>query len=187
MDMKQRYLTAAVVALIVGGASESQIFDQFIKEKEGNFTTAYQDAGGIWTVCQGVTRIDGRPVKPREKLTEAQCARLNAIERDKAIAWVKKHVPVSLTPPQIAGIASFCPYNIGAGKCFSSTFYRKLQAGDIERACKEIPRWVFDGGKDCRKTQGQPGGCYGQVIRRNQEAELLCWELMQVNTAGATP
>uniref|UniRef100_UPI003AFB12B1 lysozyme n=1 Tax=Providencia rettgeri TaxID=587 RepID=UPI003AFB12B1 len=97
MDMKQRYLTAAVVALIVGGASESQIFDQFIKEKEGNFTTAYQDAGGVWTVCQGVTRIDGRAVKPREKLTEAQCARLNAIERDKAIAWVKKHVPVSLT------------------------------------------------------------------------------------------
>ncbi|MFV8075333.1 glycoside hydrolase family protein, partial [Enterobacter cloacae complex sp.6730661] len=84
MNTKARYLSAAMVVLIMGGASESQLFDQFIKEKEGHFTTAYQDAGGIWTVCRGVTRIDGRPVKPREKLTESQCDHLNAIERDKA-------------------------------------------------------------------------------------------------------
>ncbi|MEM8053301.1 glycoside hydrolase family protein, partial [Morganella morganii] len=102
------------------------------------------------------------------------CDRLNAAERDKAVAWVKRNVNVPLTAPQIAGIASFCPYNIGPGKCFSSTFYKKLNAGNIAGACKEIPRWIFDGGKDCRIRSNN---CYGQVLRREQEAELLCWEL----------
>lgn len=174
MSIRRGFLTAAVVALIAGGASEYDILDQFLNEKEGNFTTAYRDGGGIWTVCRGVTRIDGRAVKPGEKLTQAQCDRLNAAERDKAVAWVKRNVKVPLTAPQIAGIASFCPYNIGPGKCFSSTFYKKLNAGNIAGACNEIPRWTFDGGKDCRIRSNN---CYGQVLRREQEAELLCWEL----------
>ncbi|MDE9571759.1 glycoside hydrolase family protein, partial [Xenorhabdus bovienii] len=84
-------------------------------------------------------------------------------EAEQAIVWVKRNVRVPLTEPQIAGIASFCPYNIGPGKCFSSTFYRKLNAGDKKGACAEIKRWVFDGGRDCRQTKGQANGCYGQV------------------------
>ncbi|MDE9448845.1 glycoside hydrolase family protein, partial [Xenorhabdus bovienii] len=70
------------------------------------------------------------PVRQGMKLTPNQCQDLNAKEAEQAIAWVKRHVRVPLTEPQIAGIASFCPYNIGPGKCFSSTFYRKLNAGD---------------------------------------------------------
>lgn len=173
MDMKSR-LSKAVIALILSGASGGAILSQFLDEKEGNTLTAYRDGGGVVTICRGVTYIDGQRVKMGTTLTKAQCDKLNQIEADKAIAWVKKHVHIPLTEPQIAGIASFCPYNIGPSKCFSSTFYRKLNAGDIEGACAELPKWTRDGGKDCSKTKGQPNGCYGQVIRREQEAELLC-------------
>ncbi len=38
---------------------------------------------------------------------------VNAIERDRALAWVERNIKVPLTEPQKAGIASFCPYNIG--------------------------------------------------------------------------
>jgi lysozyme len=38
---------------------------------------------------------------------------VNAKERDAALAWVDKNIHVKLTEPQKAGIASFCPYNIG--------------------------------------------------------------------------
>ncbi|EMK7037884.1 glycoside hydrolase family protein, partial [Salmonella enterica subsp. enterica] len=100
----------------------------------------------------------------------------NAIERDKALAWVNKHVHIPLTEPQKAGIASFCPYNIGPGKCFPSTFYRKLNEGDRKGACAEIRRWVYDGGKDCHNRKNQ---CYGQVIRRDQESALACWGIDQ--------
>ncbi len=85
---------------------------------------------------------------------------VNAVERNKALAWVDQNVRVHLTPTQKVGIASFCPYNIGPGKCFPSTFYRKLNAGDRKGACAEIRRWIFDGGKDCRVRSNN---CYGRL------------------------
>ncbi|WP_426576632.1 lysozyme [Xenorhabdus stockiae] len=175
-DLKTR-LSRLLIGLIIGGASSSVILSQFLDEKEGNRLVAYQDAGGIWTICRGVTRINGKAVYKGMQLTAEQCEALNRVEADKAIDWVKKNVHVPLTEPQIAGIASFCPYNIGPSKCFSSTFYRKLNAGDKKGACQEIKRWIYDSGRDCRATKGQPNGCYGQVLRREQESELVCWGL----------
>ncbi|EKQ0565318.1 lysozyme [Escherichia coli] len=173
MSRKLRYgLSAAVLALIGAGASAPEILDQLLDEKEGNHTTAYRDGAGIWTICRGAIMVDGKPVIPGMKLSKEKCDRVNAIERDKALAWVAKNIRVPLTEPQKAGIASFCPYNIGPGKCFSSTFYRKLNAGDRKGACAEIRRWIYDGGQDCRIRSNN---CYGQVSRRDQESALACW------------
>ncbi|HFD4437589.1 lysozyme [Klebsiella pneumoniae] len=172
-------LSAAMLALIAAGASAPVLMDQFLTEKEGSSLTAYKDGSGNWTICRGATRVDGKPVIQGMRLSQAKCGQVNAIERDKALAWVEKNVHVPLTPAQKVGIASFCPYNIGPGKCFTSTFYRKLNAGDRKGACAEIRRWVFDGGKDCRLTKGQKNGCYGQVDRRDQESALTCWGLYE--------
>ncbi|MDC9583439.1 lysozyme [Xenorhabdus sp. PR6a] len=177
MAKSKTKLTAAVIGLVLSGASATAILSQFLDEKEGNRLSVYQDAGGIWTICRGVTRINGAPVRQGMTLTAERCDTLNQIEAQRAIDWVKRNVRAPLTEPQVAGIASFCPYNIGPGKCFSSTFYRKLNAGDKTGACAEIKRWIFDGGKDCRQTKGQGNGCYGQVERRTQESELTCWGL----------
>ncbi|MDU1837860.1 MAG: glycoside hydrolase family protein [Escherichia coli] len=97
-------------------------------------------------------------------------------KRDKALAWVEKNIRVPLTEPQKAGIASFCPYNIGPGKCFPSTFYKRLNAGDRKGACEAIRWWIKDGGRDCRIRSNN---CYGQVIRRDQESALACWGIEQ--------
>ncbi|WP_426576028.1 lysozyme [Xenorhabdus stockiae] len=174
---KTSKLTTAVMGLIISGAGATAILSQFLDEKEGNRLSAYRDAGGVWTICRGVTRIESIPVRQGMNLTESQCNDLNGKEAEQAIAWVRSNIKVPLTEPQIAGIASFCSYNIGPGKCFSSTFYRKLNTGDKKGACQEVKRWVFDGGKDCRQTKGQANGCYGQVERRAQESELTCWGL----------
>nr|DAL22043.1 MAG TPA_asm: lysozyme [Caudoviricetes sp.] len=111
------------------------------------------------------------------KLTQAKCDQINAAERNKALAWVERNIHVPLTEPQKAGIASFCPYNIGPGKCFPSTFYQRINAGDRKGACEAVRWWIRDGGKDCRLTKGQKNGCYGQVERRDQESALACWGL----------
>ncbi|EFI6182231.1 glycoside hydrolase family protein, partial [Escherichia coli] len=141
MNTKIRYgLSAAVLALIGAGASAPQILDQFLDEKEGNHTMAYRDGSGIWTICRGATVVDGKTVFPNMKLSKEKCDQVNAIERDKALAWVERNIKVPLTEPQKAGIASFCPYNIGPGKCFPSTFYKRLNAGDRKGACEAI-RW----------------------------------------------
>jgi GH24 family phage-related lysozyme (muramidase) len=165
-------LSKAVTGLILAGASAGAILSQFLDEKEGNRTTSYQDGVGIWTICRGLKYVDGVPVQPGMVLSAEKCNELNQIEAEKTIDWVNQNVQVKLTAPQIAGVASFCPYNIGPSKCRSSTFWKKLNYGDIEGACNEMKRWVHDGGKDCRLRDS---GCYGQVIRRDQEAELLCW------------
>ena len=115
--------------------------------------------------------VDGKPVIPGMKLSKEKCAQVNAIERDKALAWVERNIKVPLTEPQKAGIASFCPYNIGPGKCFPSTFYKRLNAGDRKGACESIRWWIKDGGRDCRTRSNN---CYGQVIRRDQESALAC-------------
>lgn len=167
-------LSAAVLALILGGATADKILDQFLDEKEGVRTIAYQDGRGIWSICRGLTRIEGKPVTQGLKLSYSQCKRYDALERDKAIAWVKRNVTVPLSEPAIAGIASFCPYNIGPAKCFPSTFYKKLNAGDRIGACAEIKRWIFDGGRDCRI---KANNCAGQPVRRGQESELTCWDI----------
>ncbi|MCK2179026.1 lysozyme [Hafnia paralvei] len=169
-------LSAAVLALILGGATADKILDQFLDEKEGVRTIAYQDGRGIWSICRGLTRIEGKPVTRGLKLSYSQCKRYDALERDKAIAWVKRNVTVPLSEPAIAGIASFCPYNIGPAKCFPSTFYKKLNAGDRIGACAEIKRWIFDGGRDCRIKENN---CAGQPVRRGQESELTCWDIDQ--------
>ncbi|HEM8504454.1 TPA: lysozyme [Citrobacter koseri] len=169
-------LSAAVLALVLAGAPASVILDQFLQEKEGNTLVAVMDPGGVWSLCRGVTRIDGKPVVKGMKVTQAKCDQVNAIERDKALAWVDRNIKVPLTEPQKAGIASFCPYNIGSGKCLPSGFFRKLNAGDRKGACAEIRRWIFDGGKDCRIRSNN---CFGQVSRRDQESALACWGIDQ--------
>ncbi|HHT2831391.1 TPA: lysozyme [Klebsiella aerogenes] len=165
-------LSAAMLGLIAAGATAPQLFDQFISEKEGNALVAVADPGGVWSLCHGVTVIDGKRVVKGQTATEAQCKKINAIERDKALAWVDRNIHVPLTPPQKVGIASFCPYNIGPGKCFPSTFYQRINAGDRKGACEAIRWWIKDGGKDCRIRSNN---CYGQVSRRDQESALACW------------
>ncbi|KDE37413.1 lysozyme [Kosakonia radicincitans UMEnt01/12] len=169
-------LSAAMLGLIAAGASAPVLLDQFLNEKEGSSLTAYLDSSGIWTICRGVTLVDGKPVIQGMKLSQAKCDQVNAIERNKALAWVDRNIKVTLTEPQKAGIASFCPYNIGPGKCFPSTFYQRINAGDRKGACEAIRWWIKDGGRDCRIRSNN---CYGQVARRDQESALACWGIDQ--------
>ncbi|EIW8641633.1 lysozyme [Klebsiella pneumoniae] len=178
MSNKAKF-SAAMLELLAAGASAAVLMDLFLTEKEGSSHCAYKDSSGIWTICRGATRVDGRPVIQGMRLTQVKCGQVNAIERDKLLAWVDQNIKVPLTPSQKVGIASFCPNNIGPGRCFPSRFYRKLNAGDRKGACAEIRRWVFDGGRDCRSTKGQKNGCYGQVDHRDQESALRCWWLYE--------
>lgn len=158
-------LSKKVLALVAAGASAATIATQFIGEKEGNRFTSYQDAGGVWTACEGVTKN----VLPHHTYTAAECAKMNADAINQAAQEVQKMVKVPLTEPERAAVISFCAYNIGPGKCASSTFLKQLNAGDRAGPCAQIKRWIFDGGRDCRERSNN---CYGQVIRRQQEHDL---------------
>lgn len=157
-------LSKRIIALILSGASALGIATQFIGEKEGSRLVAYQDAGSVWTICDGVTK----GVYKGMRLTDAECAAKNAEYIQAADTDVERLVHVPMSKPQRAALISFCGYNLGYKKCSTSTFLRKLNAGDRKGACEEIKKWIFDGGKDCRIDKS----CRGQVLRRDQEYEL---------------
>ena len=85
-----KQMTALLTAFAMGGTgtvvvTQTDILNQFLNEKEGNRTTAYQDGKGIWTICRGITRIDGKPVTKGMRLTEKQCDLLNDKEAQKSL------------------------------------------------------------------------------------------------------
>lgn len=171
MTMKSK-LTKAVLALVVASAPAYVITEQFLDEKEGMRYTAYQDGSRkIWTICLGHTA----GVKPGDTATPEQCAKWAKEDISPAIAKVEKLTPVPLSEPQKAAIASFCFFNLGEPRCKRNAngtltgFWSAWMAGDMARACNQIPRWIYDNGKDCRIRSNN---CYGQVIRREQEKEL---------------
>lgn len=158
-------LTKKIIALITGGAGAVAIATAFLGEKEGTRLQAYKDSSGIWTNCTGNTR----GVYPGQVLTAAECERIDRENVAEAAVIVDRLVKVPMSEPQKAAVISFCAFNIGPSKCATSTFLRKLNAGDKLGACAEIRRWIFDRGRDCRERSNN---CYGQVIRREQEQEL---------------
>jgi lysozyme len=172
-------LSAAVLALIVAGSSALEVMDQFILEREGSRQVSYLDGGSttakrIWTICKGLTSIEGKPVTPEMRLTKADCEKHDRKELQATLDELERIVLpqywVTLSEPAKAGIASFCTYNIGATKCRNSTFLKLLNSGAPANAyCAQITNWIRDGGKDCRV---RANGCAGQVDRRQQEDEL---------------
>lgn len=166
-------ISAALLALILAGASAPAIYKQVLHEREGSRTMAYLDGAGIWTICRGLTRIYGRPVVRGDKLPAAECERLDEVEQARGLAemerLVKPEIWRTLSPAARAGLASWCVHNIGAARCRTSTALQELNAGQRNEACAAITLWIRDGGKDCRIRNSN---CFGQVDRRQLEDEL---------------
>lgn len=93
MGLKSR-LTAAVLGLIITGASTFGIAFQFLMEKEGMRLKAYQDGRGIWTICLGHTL----GVKPGDTATMEQCLKWAEEEIGPAISRTTELSPVALSP-----------------------------------------------------------------------------------------
>jgi lysozyme len=170
---KKTTLSVAVATLIAGGASFPVLYDQFLKEKEGDRLVAYKDGVGIWTICRGLTRIDGIKVKQHDRLTQKQCDFYNKEHAHEAQVQMARYMGPrwsTLSTPAQVGIASWCWTNIGWAKCEASTFMRLWRSGaPANEYCAQITNWIRDSGKDCRK---EGSNCQGQPIRRMQEDEL---------------
>lgn len=115
----------------------------FVSQWEGTSYKVYEDVGGVPTVCQGYT---GREVKMGDVWTKEQC--------DTALrAALKKHgegvlscTTYPITQQQYEALTAFA-YNVGVSAYCNSTLVKKLNAGDLEGACNELPRWDKVNGK----------------------------------------
>ncbi len=143
--------------LAAGAAGALGIATVVVGYFEGRSLVAYFDPVGIITLCEGYTH----GVQLGDVATDEECDELTRKEVVKALAVVDGSVSYRLPEPTRAALASFV-YNVGSGHYRGSTLLRKLRLGDIAGACRELPRWVYAGGKQLR----------GLVRRRAAEMEL---------------
>lgn len=141
---------------------------------EGRRYYAYQDVVGVWTVCDGHTGAD---VRRGHRYTDKECDDLLHSDLRKVAAAIDPLIKVRIPEPTRAALYSFT-YNVGAGAFSKSTLLRKLNAGDVESACKELQRWTYAGGQQWK----------GLVTRREVERTVCEWQQKpQLFNNGAGP
>lgn len=110
---------------------------KFIEEFEGCKLSAYPDQGGVWTIGVGHTR----GVKEGMTCSEEQALAWLAEDVLGAEKTVKRQVTVALSQTQFDALVSFA-FNIGS---IGPTMLKCINAGDLEGAAKEFPRWSHIG------------------------------------------
>lgn len=120
---------------LVGGALAAAL--ALVGLFEGTRYVAYQDSGGVWTICTGATK----GVQPGDTATPEEC-------RDRLIVELMEHakplerIPHQLPDNVIVAWADFC-YNVGVGNCQNSTGYKMLRNGQIYQACQQLLLWRY--------------------------------------------
>lgn len=128
---------------------------------EGLRQYAYRDPPGILTTCYGTT---GPEVVAGKKYSLQECRAF--LDRDmlKAVQTVERCHPN--LPENVLAAFSDAVYNIGPSVACKSTASRLLASGDIQGACRQLPRWVF------ANVAGVNVKLPGLVKRRNAEMAL---------------
>ncbi|PAO10843.1 lysozyme [Enterobacter roggenkampii] len=153
-----------LVGAIVGGSGAITIAAVMLGNAdglEGRHYYAYQDVVGVWTVCDGHTGTD---IRRGHRYTDKECDNLLRADLRKVANAIDPLIKVGIPEPTRAALYSFT-YNVGSDAFASSTLLKKLNAGDVTGACKELQRWTYAGGKQWK----------GLITRREIEREVCEW------------
>lgn len=153
-----------LIGAIAGGSSAIAIASVMLGNAdglEGRRYYAYQDVVGVWTVCDGHTGTD---IRRGHRYTDRECDNLLKADLRKVARDIDPLIKVRIPDPTRAALYSFT-YNVGSGAFASSTLLKKLNAGDVPGACKELQRWTYAGGKQWK----------GLITRREIEREVCEW------------
>ena len=153
-----------LVGAIVGGSGAITIAAVMLGNAdglEGRRYYAYQDVVGVWTVCDGHT---GSDIRRGHRYTDKECDNLLKADLQKVANAIDPLIKIRIPETTRAALYSFT-YNVGSGAFASSTLLKKLNAGDVPGACKELQRWTYTGGKQWK----------GLVTRREIEREVCEW------------
>jgi lysozyme len=137
------------------------------------YLQAYLDVAGIATACDGIIRVDGRPVRLGDVFTPDQCA--GHLEREliahaqgmmRCTPAFRSHPDKEAIGPTLAAVTSFT-YNIGVGGYCGSTAARRFNAGDWRGGCEAMMMW------NKARVNGRLQPVRGLTLRRERE-RVLC-------------
>lgn len=154
--MNPRLIAGTILAAIaVAGAA--------VGIHEGREYRAYQDAGNVWTICEGHTR----GVKRGDTATPEQCDEYKREDLERSADSVVGCLSVD---PTVNQLAAFIDFEFNTGRFCGSSIQRKANAGDMRGACQAIGLYVYAAGQDCRVSRS----CRG-IVKRREEEIALCW------------
>lgn len=131
---------------------------------EGLKTKAYQDVGGVWTICNGETQ----GVYKGMQVTEEFCRDLTPKRAEVFMMGVYSNLQKPLSIDTFRSHVGFA-YNIGLGAYKKSQVLKLTNKGDLIGGCKAMMNWYTAGGRDCRIKSNN---CYGVIKRRERERDL---------------
>lgn len=126
--------------------SSMHISDQgivFVMGKEGKANVAYQDIGGVWTICVGAIKDkEGKPVKKGLRYSDQDC--LELLGRDVGVAEkaIQQCVTTPLYQNQFDALTSLT-FNIGNTAFCKSTLVRVLNQGRLSEASMQFKKWTY--------------------------------------------
>lgn len=146
IKLKSRYLAGAIGAALLASATA------YTSSWEGRRLTAYQDSGGVWTICDGHTK----GVTKGMRADNATCDRLL---REDLIIHEKQLLacaPELATVPAETYVAiNDWAFNVGTGAACKSTLVRLVKSGDLRGACDQLSRWTRVNGQVVRGLQAR--------------------------------
>ncbi len=167
---KQLRFTSATSYSIFNQEAEtipvSEIALKLVKEFEGFSDRAYLDTDGTPVIGYGLSRINGKPVRVGDRISEAQADAALKAELQKIQQQINSTVNQELTESQLSAIASLS-FNVGFEPIKTSTLIRKLNAGDYTGAANEFLRW------DKANVRGKLVQLPGLTRRRQAERQLF--------------
>ncbi|EJO30250.1 lysozyme [Achromobacter marplatensis] len=117
-----------------------------LKHYEGCELKAYQDSVGVWTIGYG----DTENVLPGMTITRQEAE--DRLERRLARDFepgVRAAISAGMRQEQFDAMVCLA-YNIGVGAFAGSTLVKLFNAGDIQLAADQFPRWDKAGGKSLK-------------------------------------
>ncbi|HIF9272852.1 TPA: lysozyme [Photobacterium damselae] len=166
-------VVASVLAVVAGTDHHLKTSPEglaFISNLEGCSSVAYQCSADRWTAGLGHTKnVKEGDITNTEQIADWFIEDVAAAEK-----VVNREVTLPAGPKYDMAV-SFV-FNLGAGNFRSSTYLKKLKAGQLDAACYEFPRWVYVNGKDCRIDGNH---CSGIVTRRLAEKEVCLYGYSQ--------
>ena len=149
--------TAAAGGAVAGAISALALMFSLTPDWEGRRLDPYQDIVGVWTVCDGQTRVEMR------RYTPAECDAMSERAFRDHLAYVAQVSPgIERWPYQQAAHADLA-YNIGKAAYRKSSVSALFNRGEYREACRAILKYRFAGGREVR----------GLILRRTGDAARI--------------
>lgn len=128
----------------IGGVASATVIAAatvFIAQWEGLRTTAYDDGGGVWTICYGHTK----GVKQGDTATKQQCELWLKEDIEEHSIGMRKCVTTEFKQNEEVAHLSLT-FNIGVANYCGSSALRLHNAGDPNAGCELMKLWKKDNG-----------------------------------------